>query len=435
MLIYALFACASPTVSADLGLPVTVADPGVGSCVSVQLDRWDADHRAAQVALLGALGVREIRQDLRWSYVQASRDAWDWTTEDAVIEAATDGGLGVIAMVGYGNPWASTMPGATSFSPPDDPMDFATFAGSAAARYRDRVDRYEIWNEPNSGFRFWQVGDPPAFSGDPEGYADLFVPAANAIHAADPGSEVQLGSVFFHGQAIPSGPDFLADAVAHRPELLEVADAVSFHPYTLYPPRSAPEAETDGEIPVTQMVADIEQAAPGLPVVVTEFGWPAWGDVTAGLQADYTAREVALLHASGVRDTCVYTLEDHDGPVGNPEDAFGLVEDVAGDAKPVAATWRALADAMDGVTSAHGAAEGVLGLPSGARAVRYVRGDGAAVTLVWATVGDVDIVLPHVSDRPRCASIDGTAAAENAEGVSVIATGRPQVVLQGACAP
>ncbi len=428
-------ACSSPTVPVDLGLPVVVADPGAGSCVSVQLDRWDADHRAAQVALLTSLGVRSIRQDLRWSYVQASRDAWDWTTEDAVIDAASEGGLGVIALVGYGNVWASTRAGATSFTPPDDPADFAAFAGAAAARYGDRVDRYEIWNEPNSGFRFWQVGDPPAFGGDPDGYADLFVPAAAAIHAADAGSEVQVGSVFFHGQAIPSGPEFLADAIAHRPEILDVADAVSFHPYTLYPPRSPPEADMEGEVAVTQMVTDIEQAAPGLPVVVTEFGWPVWGDVTADLQADYTAREVALLHASGVRDTCVYTLEDHDGPVMNPEDAFGLVEDVAGDEKPLAAVWRAFDVAMEGVVSGHGAAEDVLGLPAGVRAVRYVR-ESAAVTLLWSTVGDVAIVLPNVTDLPRCASIDGLDVdSTNKKGVLVEVTSRPRAVVQGACAP
>lgn len=429
-----LFACAPPTVPADLDRPSVVADPGGGACVSVQLDRWDADHRARQVALLQSLGVRAIRQDLRWSYVQSSRDSWDWTTEDAVIDAAAAGGLRVIAMVGYGNPWASTVPGATSFAPPDDPADFAAFAGAAAARYADRIDRYEIWNEPNSGFRFWQVGDPPAFGGDPEGYADLFVPAAEAIHGADPGSEVQVGSVFFHGQAIPSGPEFLADAVAHRPDLLAAADAVSFHPYTLYPPRSAPEADADGEIAIVQMVADIEAAAPGLPVVVTEFGWPSWGEVTPELQAAYTAREVALLHASGVRDTCVYTLEDHDGPVGNPEDAFGLVEDVLGAEKPVAQAWRGLGEALSGVSSGHGSVEDVLGLADGARAVRYVRADGGAVTLLWTTGADSEVLLPNVDDRPKCAAIDGVDVGEvPPEGVTVPVTTRPVAVVQGVC--
>jgi hypothetical protein len=180
-------------------------------------------------------------------------------------------------------------------------------------------------------------------------------------------------------------------------------------------------------------VADIEQAAPGLPVVVTEFGWPVWDILTADLQAAYTAREVALLHASGVRDTCVYTLEDHDGPIGSPEDAFGLVEDVLGAEKPVADAWRGLAEALAGVTSGHGAVEDVLELPDDVRAVRYLRDDGGAVTLLWTTGDDAEVLLPHVADRPRCAAIDGVAVDGPGEGVVVPVTSHPVAVLQGSC--
>lgn len=437
-----LAACGGPVVSADLGLPVTVERPADGMCVSVQLDRWDADHRAAQVALLHALGVREIRQDLRWGYVGRSRDSWDWTTEDAIIDAAHAGDLGVIAMVGYGNPWASAVSGATEMTPPDDPADFAVFAGAAAARYGDRIDRYEVWNEPNSGFRFWQVGDPPRLAGDPAGYADLFVPAANAIHAADPNSEVEVGSVFYHGQAIPSGPDFIAAAVAHRPEILDVADAVSFHPYTLYPPNAAPEADTNGQIPVTQMVTDIEGAAPGLPVVVTEFGWPVWDTVTEDQQADWIIREIALLHASGVRDTCVYTLQDHPGPLGSPEDAFGLAERDSGRLRPAAIDYTLLADVLADVATANGAAETALGLPADVRAVRYVRTDGTPLTLLWSVGDPVDVVIPNVDGLDRCVTVtalagsaDGSATTGKVgpEGLTVTAGPWVTAIAQGPC--
>lgn len=429
----ALVGCGPPGVSADLGLSVAVERPAEGLCVSVQLDRWDPAHRDAQVDALLALGVAEIRQDLRWGYVERSPGSFDWTTEDAVIDAATGAGLRVIAMLGYGNGWANA--DGREFAPPDDPADFAAFAGAAAARYADRIDRYEIWNEPNSGFRFWQVGTPAAIGGDPAGYAALFAPAAAAVHAADPGAEVELGSVFFHAQAIPGGPAFVADAVAADPALLEVADAVSFHPYTLYPPSAAPEDDSEGEVDFPQMVAAMAQAAPGLPLVVTEMGWPVWGEVDEALQAAYTVRGIALLHGAGVRDACVYTLEDHEGEVTSPEDAFGLASDLPGGFKPVGEDLARFATALQGVDAAlEGGAQDALGLPDGVVAVRYLEAGGDVLTLLWSVAEErVEVVLPHVEGLPRCALVDGEVVDVSRDGVALRVGPRPKLVRQGGC--
>jgi hypothetical protein len=392
-----LLAC-NPTVPADLGLDVAVEDPGAGMCVSVQLDRWDADHREAQALTLAQLGVRVIRQDLRWDYVQPARDVWDWTTEDAVQEAADLHGLGVIAMLGYGAPWATFVEGADSFFPPDDPADFAAFAGAAAARYPD-VRRFEIWNEPNAGYRFWKR-DPMQLSGDPVAYADLFVAAADAIHAVDPDAEVIFGSVFFHEQGIVGGVEFLEAAIAARPEILEKAGAVSFHPYPLYPPRSPPEADSDGEIPLQQMISDVRAVTGDLPVVITEIGWPVWGAVTEEDQAAWLTRSYSLAHANGVRDVCWYTLEDRTSEPESPEDTFGLFRRGLQERRPAGDAFLTLYTATTDAVALVEATD-TLGLPDPARGVRYV-GEDRLMNVLWTTEGTVGAEL-EPSHRGRCA--------------------------------
>lgn len=375
----------------DLGQPVTVLDAAAGVCVSVQLDRWDADHRAAMVSALQSMGVREVRHDLIWSYVEPSRGAFDWTTEDAWVDAVTDAGFEVIAMTAYGNAWASSDPAADAYFPPDDPADFAAFAGLAAARYGDRIRRYEIWNEPNAGYRFWKVGDPPAISGDPEGYADLFVPASAAIHAAAPGAAVEVGGTFFLPTGIIGGAEFVRDAASWNPHFLTSADAVAYHPYTTYPPRVGPEEDDGDEEAIDAMGADMREASGNaLPLSITEAGWPSWGTVDEDLQGALLLRGFALAQADGVRDYCAYTLEDYGDP-GNPEGDFGLYRSGAVERKPAGDAWASIAANLDGM-DCYGRAESALGLPAGVYAVRWASPEAAA-TLVWTTSGEQEVTV------------------------------------------
>lgn len=395
MLILLLLACAAERLDVrvapppDLGLGVAVADAAGGLCLSVQLDRWDPVHRDAMVAAIHDLGVREVRHDLIWSYVQNARDAWDWTTEDAWIASAVAADLEIIAMTAYGARWASGE--ADSYYPPNDPADFATFAGEAAARYGDRIDRWEIWNEPNAGYRFWKVGSPPRVSGDPVGYAALFVPAADAIHAGDLDAEVQIGGTFFHETGIIGGPRFVAEAAASDPRFLEVADALAYHPYTTYPPRVGPEDADGGELPIWEMQAEMREVGGALPLVITEAGWPAWGDVDAEAQAAYLVRGFALAQADGVRDYCAYTLEDGDD-LANPESGFGLMTAGSAARKPAGDAFADLAAHIDGL-ACNGRAEGILGLPDGVYAVRW-SSERATATAIWSTTGTVTVTVP-----------------------------------------
>jgi len=411
MLLVSLILACTPqvaTVTPSLGQPSTVSAPARdGLCASVQLDRWDAEHRAAQVEALRGLGIQQIRQDLRWNYVQPARDVWDWSLEDPVQDAILESGLGEIGMLGYGVPWATSQAGADSFYPPDDPADFAAFAAAAAERYARRGLRWEIWNEPNAGYRFWKVGDPPALSGDPVAYAALFVAAADAIHAVDSEPEVLVGGTFWLPQVIPGTVEFLESAIAAEPRFLEVADGVAIHPYTLYPPHAPPEEEEGLEVALDLMIELTREVTGDLPLVITEMGWPSWGEVSEQDQADWLVREFALAQAEGVRDVCVYTLEDGDTPEDNPEEAFGLLRAGLAEWKPAGEAWRSMAQALEG--SCYGRAEDALGLPTGVYAVRWADWRGA-LTAVWTTEGEVEVTLPPLDTEEEPTPVTLTAS-------------------------
>ena len=286
--------------------PVPPAEPTPLAWVEVEPDLCAARGLSTSTGnlqtaydVLVELGVTSIRGGVHWHRVESSPAVFDFSAFEPVIDELLTIGVEPLSLLAYGNPWASSDPEADAYYPPDDPADFAAYAGATAEYFAGRVGRYEIWNEQNAGYRFWK----PELSGDPVAYGALFTLAAEAIHAADPAAEVLIGGTFFHEQFIIGGLEFLASM---GPDAWAAADGLAFHPYTFYPPAVPPEyagsSETSlgqGEIPLVEMIAQLRALAadngrPDLPLVVTEFGWPDWGSVDAAEQADWTERSVLL---------------------------------------------------------------------------------------------------------------------------------------------
>src|SRR3989304_5714952 len=112
----------------------------------------------------------------------------------------------------------------TGGSPPD-PAAFAAFAADFASRYRDQIDVYQIWDEPNleSG---WS-GPPSAAE-----YARLLQASYAAIHDADPRAIVLLAGL---APTVETGPKNIGDVLYLR-QLYALGagpyfDAVAGKPY------------------------------------------------------------------------------------------------------------------------------------------------------------------------------------------------------------
>ena len=347
----------------ELNSPVRVEIPS-GLCVARNFSEVATDSGALAEAIidLQRVGATTLRSDVLWHLVEPEQGVWDWGRYDALVDALHEADIELIALLAYGNPWASAQTSTDSMFPPDDPADFANFAREVAQRYEGRVRRFEIWNEPNAG-RFWM----PEMSGDPVAWAELVLETEAALHEFDSSLEVILGGTFFHNQLIPGTVDFLSEAVAAYPELLERADAVAMHPYTLYPPRVSPESDEGKEIPLVDMVAQLREITGDLPVNISEFGWPSWSTITQADQAAFFERAALLAMSQGVTDVCWYTIWDEEDPEGNPEHAFGLLDNT-GALKPVGDSFISLGERValsDGAGLIEGLPDGTYGVDLG----------------------------------------------------------------------
>ena len=305
-------------------------------CVAKSVSRTDEIEETVEKVV--QLGAHSIRSDFLWHRIEPQPAEWNFDHHDQVVDAFGEQGIEVIPLLAYGVPWASSQTEDDHYYPPDDPADFANFAATVAERYKDKIQRFEIWNEPNAGFRFWK----PEFGGDPEKFGELVLAATNAIHDVHPEAMVILGGTFYHEQIIPGAVSFLQDMVTYHPTLLENIDSVAIHPYSLYPPTVAPEVSEDGEIPVWEMIENIQNIVSPVPVTVTEYGITITGSTSREEQADMLERGILLSLAQGATDVCWYTIQNGDDP-DNFEDNFGLLNH-DGSWSPTADTFLTLAE-------------------------------------------------------------------------------------------
>src|SRR5262245_10962307 len=146
--------------------------------------------RTAELNLVAQAGIGWIRVDFNWYLMQPTRDSFDWTLTDQIVDQAVARGLSVFATLAYTPGWANG--GAGTNVPPTNSGDWYAFVFATVSRYRDRVQHWGMWNEPNL-VQF--------YTGGVQSYIrDVLTVGSKAAKAADPGCLVlgpelaQLGS-------------------------------------------------------------------------------------------------------------------------------------------------------------------------------------------------------------------------------------------------
>jgi len=186
------------------GLPSVDLPPRVPVLgVNADLTQYDATALAENLDRIAEVGFVWVRQTFAWEEIEPQPGHYEWAAYDAIVEEVTARGLRLVAVLWRSPAWAADNPTA----PPQDEESFARFAAAVAARYGNRIDVYQIWDEPNlaSGW-----GGRPA---DPIGYATLLQAAYRAIHAADPHALVLTAGLAPTAEA---GPDNLNDVLYLR---------------------------------------------------------------------------------------------------------------------------------------------------------------------------------------------------------------------------
>ncbi len=289
-------------------------------------DPASVNQRAFFWSKLAEAGIHRVRGDFTWSDIEPTRGTFDFSAYDLLVADAAAHGIDLLAILDYGNPWATSVSGADDHYPPDNPQDFATYAAAVATHFQGKVHEYEIWNEPNVGFRFWK----PTLNGDPVKFGALVLAATQAMAQADPSAAVAYGGTAY--MTIVRGPDFVARSLAATPGLATAFNTFAMHAYSIYPPFRGPESTVAQEVPELDKIATMSgmldvNGAPKVPIWITEIGWPTMDDDPADQQARYVARSVLLGALGGADRVFLFTLSDGPNPEAYPpEDAFGLVD-------------------------------------------------------------------------------------------------------------
>ncbi|HJW84264.1 MAG TPA: beta-galactosidase, partial [Anaerolineae bacterium] len=157
--------------------------PALG--VNVALEQVDDAALRDDLARIQTAGAGWVRQTFAWSQIEPQRGSFDWASADRVLTAVGSTSLEVIAVLDTSPFWANP---TSNLYPPSSTPDFAGFARQFARRYGDRIDYYQIWDEPNLGDRWNGEVNPVA-------YAEMLRQARDAIRAVDPHAVIILAGL------------------------------------------------------------------------------------------------------------------------------------------------------------------------------------------------------------------------------------------------
>jgi hypothetical protein len=198
----ALIGCSSVATrpaAAARGMEIGIQDDPV----FVRTGRGHALDRERGFRLIAPLGVSRIRINVSWANVLFPEQRrlrtrpqsidYQFGLYDAAIDAAARHGIRVQLTLTGQAPAFATRNHRIGVNRPSAAL-FADFAAHAARHFRGRVDRYEIWNEPN-----WHSWLAPLRAA-PGLYRGLYNRGYKAIKAEDPSARVLFGGTVPYGQ-------------------------------------------------------------------------------------------------------------------------------------------------------------------------------------------------------------------------------------------
>lgn len=128
----------------------------------------------------------------RWASLQRQPGVYDWNILDRLVAGAQNAGLPATLVFGGTPGWAAPNGPKAPYedgsrsAPPDDLTYWDRFISTLVARYRGRIEAYEVWVHAN---------DPRYYSGSTETLVEMTRRASQAIKAADPKAVVVCPSM------------------------------------------------------------------------------------------------------------------------------------------------------------------------------------------------------------------------------------------------
>jgi O-antigen ligase len=292
----------SDAYPAPVALAPLAADKSYG--VTTDLSALSEAERQAALRRMGELNLRWVRQPFRWHEIESERGRYEWSRWDDAVAAADQHGMRIIALLDTTPEWARPA-GTSPHTPPTEMSDFGAFAHALAERYGDRLDAYQVWDEPNLSAHW---GNRYV---EPRSYARMLREAAINIRQVAPGAVILTAAL---APTIESGPlnlnemDFLDQL--YQAQAAEWFDVVAAQPYGFTTPPDASPAAGSLNFARAALLRRVmlAHADADKPVWITGFGWRAerlargggtssWPTVGSVEQQRYTAQAIALLRS------------------------------------------------------------------------------------------------------------------------------------------
>jgi len=180
------------------------------------------------------LGVKWTRLHARWEHIEKEKGEYRWEETDEAFEAVLKYGITPFVTLGqghrmysgtgnYDDPKLAEIYGESPAPPVGSKVEmdaWLNFVGAVINRYKDRIQYWEIWNEPNHR-KYW--GAPP----NGEDYGRLVKATVEKIRSIQPDATIAAGSMA--GIHADYAEAFLSQCDPYS------IDVVSFHNYAPLP--------------------------------------------------------------------------------------------------------------------------------------------------------------------------------------------------------
>jgi len=186
------------------------------------------------VARAAEIGVKWTRLGASWSSIEKEKGKYNWDETDKAFDVCLKNGITPFVTIGGGNTLYSKLSTYDDSKlaeiygyRPEPPIKdsiamkaFLEFTRAVVERYKDKIDYWEVWNEPNHR-NYW--GATP----DGKEYGRLLVKTAQIIREIDPNCKIIGGSM------AGINPKFADDFLSVGSDTL--IDIISYHNYGAVP--------------------------------------------------------------------------------------------------------------------------------------------------------------------------------------------------------
>jgi len=131
---------------------------------------------------ISQLGVSHARIQSGWARTETRKGKYDYEWLDEIVDGIVSQNVEPWMSLGYGNPIYSSeiTLGAKIFTDEHTLKAWEKYVETTVSRYKDRVHKWEVWNEPNQKIN----------KANPSTYTTLLVRTCEAIRRVDPEAQI-----------------------------------------------------------------------------------------------------------------------------------------------------------------------------------------------------------------------------------------------------